>query len=884
MSTPDIRVRLSPEGLNEIIHALRQVQRESQAATRKIAGEVGLMNAALSDLKRLLPAIGLAAFVGGVISLGKQAVNTAAETGKLQQRVGGTIEEISGLTLAFRQNESDQDGLQKALLRTSVLIGQIKAKSTEATDALTAIGLDPSSLPLASAPRTLEEIARALARIPNEGERAAAATKIFGKQAGDLLVALDAVGEKGIDAFIAKARQMGVLIDGSLSQAAAAAKDAMTDLKITLEGIATQIVSGFVPQVAGAMQDFNDAISGGGGDALQGLSDKVGFTLKFIVFLFVQAGRFIGNVFSSLVDGLTGLNEAIERTVNLDFSGALDRLQETGRKIASNIRGFSEDFADAQERLATPLPPRERPRLGGGFDPDAQNERQASTARIAAIKARIGAELKLVQEGLKSQEAAAKLNFDLNLVSLDTYYKQRAEIIKQSQAAELRALRLERASVLQENSGKNAPSTEAEKIKLRQQLDTLTREIQAREVAGARELAELDGERARALRSLTEEQAALLTKLDELEGNRHAAFQRNLDEEVRQVRELGIRAGQSAGAIEAQVKRLTDARTAAFQFEEAQRRGTAAMESFDRDAEQIRRDQQAGVISQFEGERRLIALERERLVVLRQMADALLAAAKATNNEDAIRQAQQYADSVKQVEESYKSATDRTQQFKVSFAEGFVEGSRRLLQMRDDIHSLADAFRSLGDVILDVLSNIAIDLITKQIAGAVDGLMGIGGPGGGGFFAALGKIFGARSGGQVKGFAGGGRVRGPGTRTSDSIPAFVRGRRPRLIRLSDQEYIVNARAMSQPGALSFMEDFNAMRAPVPIRRASGGMVGRMVPSGAEGLEARGGTGGSMVLNLQQTIAAPTQDIGRRTANQAATDAASLVSQAARRFK
>ena len=49
------------------------------------------------------------------------------------------------------------------------------------------------------------------------------------------------------------------------------------------------------------------------------------------------------------------------------------------------------------------------------------------------------------------------------------------------------------------------------------------------------------------------------------------------------------------------------------------------------------------------------------------------------------------------------------------------------------------------------------------------------------------------------GYATGGHVRGPGTATSDSIPAW----------LSDFEFVTRAAVVRQPGALTFLEDFNA---------------------------------------------------------------------------
>lgn len=61
--------------------------------------------------------------------------------------------------------------------------------------------------------------------------------------------------------------------------------------------------------------------------------------------------------------------------------------------------------------------------------------------------------------------------------------------------------------------------------------------------------------------------------------------------------------------------------------------------------------------------------------------------------------------------------------------------------------------------------------------------------------------------------ANGGIVRGPGTETSDSIPAM----------LSDKEYVIRAAAVKKLGT-GFLDQVNAGK--VPIARASGGMAGR----------------------------------------------------------
>lgn len=75
------------------------------------------------------------------------------------------------------------------------------------------------------------------------------------------------------------------------------------------------------------------------------------------------------------------------------------------------------------------------------------------------------------------------------------------------------------------------------------------------------------------------------------------------------------------------------------------------------------------------------------------------------------------------------------------------------------------------------------------------------------------------------GFAEGGHVRGPGTHTSDSIPA----------NLSDYEFVTRAAVVTQPGALGFLEDFNrrgmlALADWQPrVNHSTGGLAGVPAP-------------------------------------------------------
>ncbi len=105
----------------------------------------------------------------------------------------------------------------------------------------------------------------------------------------------------------------------------------------------------------------------------------------------------------------------------------------------------------------------------------------------------------------------------------------------------------------------------------------------------------------------------------------------------------------------------------------------------------------------------------------------------------------------------------------------------------EDITDLEGAFRSLGMTILQELQKIVSSRIAAEFASMIGGLFegpsgGGGGSSGGGWLSAAASFAGSF-------FADGGRVRGPGTTTSDSIPAM----------LSNHEFVLPARSTALYG-------------------------------------------------------------------------------------
>ena len=140
--------------------------------------------------------------------------------------------------------------------------------------------------------------------------------------------------------------------------------------------------------------------------------------------------------------------------------------------------------------------------------------------------------------------------------------------------------------------------------------------------------------------------------------------------------------------------------------------------------------------------------------------------------------------------------------------------------------------KSFGDAMKSVLQQLISQLIQAALyATIVAACTG----GGGGFAARWTGAFG-------KAFASGGSVAGPGTGTSDSIPAM----------LSNCEYVLNAQAVDRLG-VPFLNGLNTGR----LRGfASGGLVGS---GGVAGYKAERGSTGGQVQSVNLSMNVSTMD-------------------------
>ena len=430
------------------------------------------------------------------------------------------------------------------------------------------------------------------------------------------------------------------------------------------------------------------------------------------------------------------------------------------------IRQKSDKTAQEQQALEAQAMQLYRQRLG------ALNEAAAETAlRLQLSTAR--AQLSLTKDGLARQQAALERALDGRLISIKEYYRKKAVLDIQAIDAEIALKRQHKASP--EN----------------------TIEIQRLEIKKQNILADTAREAKQAQDDLAESLRQVRHELQRLQG------QGTVTREVLAAEYADLRARLLAEDDEEGVNlidQLIDVRHAEQRLRELEQAWQAAQQRLRVQQEAINIDQDAGLITETEARARLLQLKRESREEMARLLPLMQQAAQALGPE-AVTRVQQFRNALA----SLKTTTDQVaatlnQKLKDGFAQLFTDIATGTKSARAALKGMIRSFA------LELNKLLAKKLVQKLFGGA-------GGAGGAG-----GLIT------KFLGFAQGGLVQGPGTSTSDDVPAM----------LSSGEFVLRAAAVRQWG-VDFLEAINSVDAVGPSPRlamAAGGLVPAQAPAPA----------------------------------------------------
>jgi len=805
MPKPDVRVRLSAEGVAEVVQALKKIQSESTKTAAKSKRGFGGLNSVLGSTKGLLGGLGIAVgFVTFKRMIGG-AIEAADQINKLGAKVGATTEHLSALSLVARTSDADLNQVGSALIRMNKNIGDAAAGIPTAVGFLKDLGLELSDFKGKDSVETFELISKRLFDLEDQLTRNRVAIGLFGRSGAQLMPTMAALADEGLANVIARAEELGVLIDHDLAAASEQIKDDVEILKMQSEAMGINFMAGFGPELSQMLQTLSGDV-GQTTTAFRDFGQGVGLALKFVVGAVATAFDFVGTNLGALVTTLISYSKRLGMALRGDFDGVKREAETFNRWWDRENQALSERIAGRWENMTQVAPAPEGTQVSGGTaggGDEAAQMAELAGRRAMALQSSLDREIALVKTKAATKVKEEKRELEAGLQSLAEYYADRKTIATEAYEEELAKLQA-KEDALADYTDPTAAEKERAKI--------ATQRAQA-EIKHGETMAALTQEEIDAVRDLGEEWIALEARVLELAGRRHEAARLGIEEEIRVADELARKRGLSEEERLAFIEKLRTALTAEIDFEEASQAAEDALTDLGNVRSEIEAQASAGLISQIEKETQLLAIEQGRLSTLYALAEAMLAAAEATGDPEKIQQAQDFAASIDAIAYGIESSTNIWTQFRTTAIDSTQSALADFFDTgMQGAEGLGDAFRNLAASVIQSLRRMAAEWLANQAIKWISGSFAGGGEVGGDFIGPPAA-------------AAGGLLRGPGTGTSDSI----------LARLSTGEFVTRAKVVAEPGVLDHLRDLNTrgarvLAAPSPVRSmstpryADGGLV------------------------------------------------------------
>ncbi|TDQ41857.1 phage tail protein [Tepidicella xavieri] len=830
---------------------------QTKTAFDSIKRGLGGLTDTAKSVNGVLANLGVAVSVAGLTAMVKSAIDTGDALDEMSQRVGVSVETLSVWKPAAEQSGVSGESFEKGLRKLSTTMLEAATGSEDAARGFSAVGVEFKNQDgtLRATDQVLLDLAERFKAMPDGAEKTALAVQLFGKSGAELIPFLNQ-GRDGINELAAEMQALGVQMSSETAAQAGNFNDALDKLKLATTSIGNQIIASLLPalnDMAGGMVE-----SAKQGGTLRAILDGVVLVLKTLALgaatvgkAFVALGEAIGAGVAAAVEALKGNTDGAKAII-ADLKGNLvKRLDE--------LASFRDSLFDPKPiEVKAPKIQADPELLQRLTKPKAVKPAQDTTsAQTTLMKAQLDAEFALLKDGLARQQTALDAALEDRLVSVRDYYTQKTAIEQREVDAEIARKQQELARSQQvATTGKSENDrlrAKAEVAKAEAELITLNNRRTDIEQANARKAAQAERELADALSAAREELAQITGTATD--ADRQAAIERSY-------RDLRARLALEADADGVSlIDRLINVKAAQANLAALEAQWRQVTERLRNAQEAIGIQQQAGLLTEAQARQQIVALQQQSAAEMERLLPTMQQAAQAIGP-DAVIRVQAWRNELERtrltvdemaplwnrIGESFGSALNGMitgaqtwrsalasifqqvadtflQQIVIQPFQQWIAMQARMLalklgfiQQEQTVDAAASAAK-VAQKATETTAMVSMDA-AKAGAGAAASQASIPIVGPGLAIAAMVAMVAAVMAllGGIKKFAGGGLVTGPGSATSDSIPA----------RLSAGEYVVRAAAVRQVG-VAFLDSLNGLSAGPRFKGgelafAAGGLV------------------------------------------------------------
>ena len=771
---------------------------QTRSAFDSIRGNLGKLGDEAGRIKGILAGLGVSLSVAGFAVMIKSAIDAADHLNKLSQKIGISVEALSTLRFAAQLSDVSLETLQKGIKGLSQNITEANTGIGDGAQVFDALGVSVKNADgsMKSTEAVLLQVADVFANLEDGAVKTALAVKLFGKSGMDMIPFLNQ-GAAGINQLTAEAERLGLKLTTETARSAEAFNDNLTALKASSSSLGIALARDFLPELTNITNAMREAANEAG-------------TLKALWVGLGGVGNLIfnGTEIKRARDEVARIQELVDSTRKKVDTGKapvpfmpfdLKFNEAAMATLKKNLAQWEQELAAAKQRLdalTSPKRPEEKTPTGKPTE-DMQRiacvvsggqwvngkcekksaggaEKDTTGAQLAVVKAQAEAEFKVLKEGLDLQKSTLDRALDDRLVSIRDYYARKTQIeqqaIDQELAAKQQELTAQSAVAVNGKDEAQRLRAKAEVKKLDGEITVLNMKRGEVEVANAHAAAKAEKE-------LADELARVRDRLAEIRGGAGGEVTRaRLERQYQPLIEKLQRMGDTTGV--ADVGRLINVEADLAELGKLERQYQTVTERMAIRERELQVQKDAGMLTETQMRRGVLDLHQQTAAEVEGLIPKMQELAAATGSEEAINRVARLKVEVA----GLKTAADDV----ATRINGDVENAFATMfeQIGSGAKSAKDAFADFARSVLAAINRIAAQKIAEELFGGMN-------KGGGGLGGLISGLF------QWAGFASGGYVSGPGTTTSDSIPA----------RLSAGEYVLRAEAVRRVG-VDFLHALN----------------------------------------------------------------------------
>jgi len=239
-------------------------------------------------------------YARSLVGVGQAQAEVIDSTSKMSARLGMTYGELAGLAHAGDLAGVSMDTIGKAATKADIAFVKAAQGSETAKAGFAAIGLSLDDLQGKSSADRFSAITDAIAGLPTEAERAAAAVKLFGKSGSELLP-LFAGGAGSIREATAEAQRFGMALTNAQGRDVEEMNDSFSKVSAAIGGIVKQVTAYLAPSITAIATTFTDFVGSIGGVNIgQAIGEGI-----------IAGARYMAGVADWMISGLSGVWEFV---------------------------------------------------------------------------------------------------------------------------------------------------------------------------------------------------------------------------------------------------------------------------------------------------------------------------------------------------------------------------------------------------------------------------------------------------------------------------------------------------------------------------------------------------------------------------------------------